>query len=42
VNQHRRKNPNYDFVFNADMIAPDAIVQANRRLIETFGKNTKG
>lgn len=36
VNQHRRKDPNYDLVFNSHMIEPDAIVQANRTLIEKF------
>jgi serine O-acetyltransferase len=36
VNQHTPKDPNYDLVFNSDMIEPEKIVEANRALIEKF------
>jgi len=42
VNQHRRRDPNYDLIFNSDMIVPDEIVRANRTSIERFEKNRQG
>lgn len=36
VNQYRMRDPNYDLVFRAEMINPDAIIEANRTFIEAF------
>lgn len=41
VNQHKPKDPNYDLVFNSDMIRPEKIVQANKSLIEKFEQKRK-
>lgn len=36
VNQLRPKDPDYDLVFNPDMIEPAAIIEANRQLIAAY------
>jgi len=41
VNRHSPKGSIYDLVFNSDMIEPEKIVQANRKLIEKFEQNLK-
>ena len=42
VNRCTPKDANYDLVFNADMIAPDDIVKANKALIERFEATRAG
>jgi serine O-acetyltransferase len=36
VNQCRMKDPEYDLVFRVEMINPEVIIEANRKLIEEF------
>lgn len=36
VNQSKPKDPNYDLAFNANMIEPGEIIEANEALIEKF------
>ena len=36
VNQYKSKDDKYDLVFNPDMINPQKIIEANKRLIEDF------
>jgi len=36
VNQFKPKPDGYDFVFNANMISPDKIIEANNKLIAKF------
>jgi len=39
VNQHKPKDPNYDLLFNRDMIDPEIIIEEKHRLISAFEKN---
>lgn len=36
VNQFKPKNENYDLIFNSNMINPEKIIEANKRLISEF------
>jgi serine O-acetyltransferase len=36
VNQYKPKDEKYDLVFNANMIRPEKIIEANKKLIEKF------
>jgi len=42
VNRQMPKDPDYDLVFNSDMIEPEKIVEANRVLVEGFEKSMEG
>jgi serine O-acetyltransferase len=39
VNQFKPKNENYDLIFNSDMISPEKIIEANKKIIVNFEKN---
>jgi serine O-acetyltransferase len=39
VNQFKPKDPNYDLVFNSNMINSEKIIEANKKLIAKFSKN---
>jgi Serine acetyltransferase len=41
VNQHKPKNPNYDLVFNPDMIPSEEIIKINEERIAEFDKTRK-
>jgi serine O-acetyltransferase len=36
VNQYKPKDENYDLIFNANMIRPEKIIEANKKLIGKF------
>ena len=36
INKYKPKDPNYDLVFNENMINPEKIIEANNKLIEKF------
>lgn len=36
VNKYKQKDPNYDLVFNKNMINPEKIIEANNKLIKKF------
>ncbi|AWK06041.1 serine acetyltransferase [Flavobacterium crocinum] len=38
VNQFKPKDENYDFIFNKNMIAPQKIIEANKKLVTNFNK----
>lgn len=39
VNQFKPKDKNYDFIFNANMINPEKIIEANKKLVAAFNQN---
>lgn len=39
VNQFKPKDPNYDLVFNSNMINSEKIIEANKKLIAKFSEN---
>ncbi len=39
VNQFKPKDKNYDFIFNANMIDPKKIIEANKKLVAAFNQN---
>jgi serine O-acetyltransferase len=41
VNRCLPKDPNYDLVFNSDMIEPEKIALANKALVEKFQKKLR-
>jgi serine O-acetyltransferase len=42
VNQFKPKDPNYDLVFNANMVDFRKIIEANNKLIEKYNKDNNG
>jgi serine O-acetyltransferase len=42
VNQFKPKDPNYDLVFNINMVDFKKIIEANNKLIEKYNKNNNG
>lgn len=41
VNQYKPKNPDYDFVFNLNMISGEEIMKANEKLVAEFNNTRK-
>ncbi len=41
VNRLKQRDPNFDLVFNSNMIEPEEIIRANKLLVETFEKSRK-
>ena len=42
VNQHKPKDPNYDFIFNTDMISGEEITKINEERVAKFNKTREG
>ena len=40
-NQYKPKNPDYDLVFNPDMLSGEEITKANQKLVDEFNKAQK-
>lgn len=41
VNKYKPKDPNYDLIFNSNMINPEKIIGANNKLIEKFNEKRR-
>lgn len=41
VNQFKPKDENYDFIFNSNMINPQKIIEANKKLVAAFNTQSK-
>lgn len=41
VNQFKPKDENYDFIFNSNMINPQKIIEANKKLVAVFNAQNK-
>jgi serine O-acetyltransferase len=41
VNKYKPKNPEYDLVFNLDMIEPSKIIEVNQRLIAEYNRQSQ-
>ena len=38
VNKYKPKDPDYDLLFNPNMVGADKLIEANNKLIEEFNK----
>ena len=38
MNKYKPKDPDYDLLFNPNMVGADKLIEANNKLIEEFNK----